>query len=231
MCILICDDDPLITDYLLKQSEIELSSMEFCARILTFSTGESLLQYLQKNTADLLFLDISLNSMNGIAIARQLNKICPALRIVYITGYTEFAGEICLSRYENFLLKPIEPAKFHVVFRQAIKEIELGLHYIRLKIGATPISLDTRKIIYIESDKRKIILHCTDTTIQYYYKLTDMLSLLPKNFAQCHKSYIVNLDYIQSIHHNEVFLKNSLCLPIAQKRQDFKIKFIGYLGV
>lgn len=205
--------------------------MELCARILTFSTGESLLQYLQKNTADLLFLDISLKSMNGIAIARQINKTQPLLRIVYITGYTEYASEICLSRYENFLLKPIDPAKFHSVFRQAIKEIELEAHYIQLKIGATPISLDTRKIIYIESDKRKIILHCTDTTIQYYYKIADLLPLLPESFAQCHKSYIVNMDYIQSISHNEILLQNSLSLPIAQKRQDFKKQFISYLGV
>lgn len=205
--------------------------MELCARILTFSTGESLLQYLQKNTADLLFLDISLESMNGIAIARQLNKIHPSLRIVYITGYTEYAGEICLSRYENFLLKPIDPAKFHSVFRQAIKEIQLKSHYIQLKIGTSPISLDARKIIYIESDKRKIIFHCTDTTIQYYYKIADLLPLLPESFEQCHKSYIVNMDYIQSINRNEIILKNSFCLPIAQKRQDFKTKFIAYLGV
>lgn len=230
--ILICDDDTSISKYILEQIDYELYNMKLDAVKLIFSNGQDLLDYFKHNTADLLFLDIELEAMNGIAIAQQLNRINPALRIVYVTGHIEYADDICLSRFENILIKPINLDKLRFVIRSVMKEIELQTDFIQLKIGSTPMSLDARKIMYIESDRRKIVLHCTDSTIQYYYKISEIFQMLPDFFIQCHKSYIVNMDYIQNIHGNDIQLKFGTYIPIAQKRiKTFKQKYADYLGV
>lgn len=205
--------------------------MDITASLLTFLSDKELLQFLQNHSADLLFLDIQLNTANGIAIAKQLNQSNPSLSIVYITGYTEYSNEICLSRFSSFLTKPIDELKLKFVLNQMLNEIETHTNYITLKIGTSPISLDTRKIIYIESDRRQIILHCTDTIIQYYYKISDIVDVLPDSFVQCHKSYIVNMEYVQSIQNNEILLKTQVKIPVSQKKvHQFKKDFMSYMG-
>lgn len=222
----------MISDYLLEQIGNELYNMKLKAVKLIFNNGKDLLAYFKQNTADLLFLDIKLEAGNGIAIAQHLNQINPALRIIYITGHVEYANEICLSRFESILIKPINMDKFRFVLRTVIKDIELQMDFIQLKIGSTPTSLDARKIMYIESDRRKIILHGTDTTMQYYYKISQIVDMLPDFFIQCHKSYIVNMNYIQDMHGNDIRLKEGTYIPISQKRiKDFKQEYSNYLGV
>lgn len=232
MHILFCDDDPKITTYLKKLTSQELQTMDLGASLLTFSSGEELLNWLKSHTADILFLDIKLHSANGISVARQINRLHPAMHIIYVTGYPEFAGEMCLSRFESFLLKPVDITKFQFVFRQIMREIELKTYYINLKIGSQPISLDSRHIIYIESSGRQIILHCTHSTVQYYYRIGDLLEILPKHFDMPHKCYIVNYDYIETLRKNEIVLKNQFRIPLAQKKAAlFRQRYMDYLGV
>ncbi|MFR8012124.1 MAG: LytR/AlgR family response regulator transcription factor [Clostridia bacterium] len=232
MHILVCDDDPRIVSYLKGLIEQELQAASLGASVITFLSGEELLSWLKSHSADLLFLDIQLHSTNGISIARQINQINPAMHIIYVTGYPDFAGEMCLTHFESFLFKPIDIVKFQTVFRRCLEDIQQRTYFIHLKIGSQPVSLDTRHILYVESSGRQVILHCTHTTVQYYFKISDLAEMLPKHFDMPHKCYIVNYDYVETLEKNEIILKNQLRLPLAQKKAaGFRQRYMDYLGV
>lgn len=232
MYILVCDDDAGASESLIKLIYDELKELKLTASVLSFSNSDDLFDWLKSNTAALIFLDIQLNSENGIDIAREINRIQPELSVVYVTGYSDFAGQICLSRFESFLLKPVDKEKFRFVFRRVMKDIELKTNFIHLKAGSSLVSLDTRKIMYAESYHRQIIVHCCDETREYYYKISDLMTVLPNNFVQIHKSYIVNMDLIQSVKSAQITLRDRTVLPLSQKKStEFKKTYMDYLGM
>lgn len=220
MRILCCDDKTEITDFLEENIINICKNVDINADVRSFNTAESLIGFCTKNSADILFLDIDLGRVNGIGVAKALNTILPSLQIIYITGYAKYVNKICYTNFENILIKPISVEKLRFVFCQAIGNVSSHKSPALILHRQNEIAvINVDDIVFIESQKRKILVYLKNGKIEdAYYKISEIFTQLPSKFIFFHRSYIVNMDYIKQITSTKLSLSDGHTVPIPAKK-------------
>lgn len=200
MVIGICDDDKRW----LKTSQkmlIEFANITHIdIEIRCFSTAEELLEY-KDIPLDAVFLDIELGRQLGINVAKQLNKLRPNCKIVYMTNYLHYATEIYNTEHIWFVVKKDFRDKIGEIVNRILRELENRNSRLVLKtIKNELISIILSDICYLEKEKRgtKIV------TVWDEYHVKERLSeIIPQlselDFSQCHNSYVVNFHHVKEM--------------------------------
>ncbi len=209
MNIAICDNGENTRIYIRKMIEAQ----DARCRIMEFTSGEELLAFWEleeREEIDLLFLDISMEGINGIAVAEQIRKRMleknNAAReslplLIFVTGNPESK-------------KSAEP-----------KEV-------LLRDGNVTRSVPTDDIYYIESNNRKIIVHMRDEVIECYGKIGELELELKEGFFRIHKGYLVNMKYVEGYNRTEVRVKNGNILLLSKyKYQDFAKAYQKFISL
>lgn len=197
--VCICDDDEAFT---INLKEIILLYGRCQKRDIDVDTclsGADMMECVGRNTYDIIFLDIELGSIRGFEIGRKIRNEMnnEKTQIVYISAKTNYAMELFETRPLNFLVKPLkEKDVFEVLntYYRLFGSKNEYLHYRWLKKDCV---INQNDIIYIQSRGRKLVVKTVGDDIEFYSKLTDILSQLDTNkFCQVHKSFVVNGNYI-----------------------------------
>lgn len=211
-CIVV-DDEPLAVSLLGSYIE-KIPFFE-----LIFSTENPILalEYIQKNDADLIFLDIQMSELSGINFMKIVGD---KLKYILTTAYSEYALEGYEHNVIDYLLKPISFDRFQ---KSALKAQERfptnetsANSYFFVKSSGQQHKINFDEILYIESIKDYVNIK---TDNQEYIVLDTLKSLenqLPENFARVHKSFILNLDKIEKIDVRNVFLNSGKEIPIGE---------------
>ena len=102
---------------------------------------------------------------------------------------------------------------------------------IDFKNNKTTIPINLKKVMYFESNKRKIVIHEVNGIVETYEKMNTVIALLPSRFIEIHKSYVVNLDFMKSIENQRATLYNEQYLPISKRcYKEVREKFYKYNG-
>ena len=106
MIAIAVDDEPLMLGALKKaiKASADITS------VADFTSCEDALEYIQSNPADIAFLDINMRGMGGLTLAEKIIDVCPDCRIVFCTGYEEYAIPAFRIHASGYLLKPISAA-------------------------------------------------------------------------------------------------------------------------
>ena len=93
--------------------------------------------------------------------------------------------------------------------------------------------LNPAEIEYIESDRRKVRLYTAPgEVLETYATLGQMIDMLPDDFVQCHKSYIVNMMHISELRTASVLLRSGVEVPVSQRqRKAIRDLFYRYVGL
>ena len=211
-CIVV-DDEPLAVSLLGSYVE-KIPFFE-----LAFSTENPIeaLEYIRKNEADLIFLDIQMSELSGINFMKIVGD---KLKYILTTAYSEYALEGYEHNVIDYLLKPISFDRFQ---KSALKAQERfptnetsANSYFFVKSSGQQHKINFDEILYIESIKDYVNIK---TDNQEYIVLDTLKSLenqLPENFARVHKSFILNLDKIEKIDVRNVFLNSGKEIPIGE---------------
>ena len=211
-CIVV-DDEPLAVSLLGSYVE-KIPFFE-----LVFSTENPIeaLEYIRKNEADLIFLDIQMSELTGINFMKIVGD---KLKYILTTAYSEYALEGYEHNVIDYLLKPISFDRFQ---KSALKAQERfptnetsANSYFFVKSSGQQHKINFDEILYIESIKDYVNIK---TDNQEYIVLDTLKSLenqLPENFARVHKSFILNLDKIEKIDVRNVFLNSGKEIPIGE---------------
>lgn len=195
-----------------------------------FNSGEELLECYTKGT-DILLLDIQMEPINGMDTARRIRESDNKVEIIFITSLIEYALEGYEVRAYRYLIKPIKYDDLKSNIINCIKEIDIKNKYIIIKEQGNRIKLDINIITYIEVQKDEITIY----TLDQIYKIKDTMNNIEKEincskFFRCHKSYLVNLEYVKSIKQYIAILENEEELPISRYRfKDTKDKFFDLI--
>ncbi|OCX51244.1 DNA-binding response regulator [Mucilaginibacter sp. PPCGB 2223] len=200
MRCLILDDEPLSLEVL--EDNIKRTGLfEVAERC---SAPAQAMLALQHEQIDLLFCDIQMPGINGLQLVRSLKNGPP---VIFITAYQEFA----LQGYEldviDYLLKPVEIERFLQACQKAVRHIERGQRrhqrdYFFLHVDYTLVKVPFNDIIYIEGlkDYVKVYLDSQSKPLLSRITFKALEEQLPgERFFRVHKSYIVNIDQVQSI--------------------------------
>ncbi|HEY9000487.1 MAG TPA: LytTR family DNA-binding domain-containing protein [Mucilaginibacter sp.] len=228
-CIAI-DDEPLalklIARYVHQFPELQL--------VQTFEDAISGAEYLKQGTIDLLFIDINMPDVTGLELVRSLEK---KPIIIFITAYKNFAYEGFELEALDYILKPIDAKRFAKAVEKAIdyyKYKHSGVDeksdnslYVYSEYRMVKISLDD--IEYIESmeDYIKIHVHNAKTILTLMPLKKVLEKLPPEKFQRIHRSFIVAVDKIKSIHNRKVQLADAE-LPVSESYMDFVRKWMKF---
>ena len=233
MKIAICDDDIKIAEYIAHK----INEYNPHHNVELFNNSDSLISYLNKKepNVDLLFMDIVLDDENGIDIASRIADNHPDILTVFITAFAEnFSEEIFLKiKPYGYIHKPIKDDVLQHYLDSAKHDIEVNSRNLSVKIGLDSFEIPFSKIIYIESEKRlsHIYVEGFDNSHNTYAKLDEIQNHLDSRFIRCHKSYIVNADYIKSIEKDYFILKNGIEISISKAmHSDARVSYFKAKG-
>lgn len=234
MRVALCDDDPLIIDEI--NSLIDLYCADHDQEIATteFYSPLELLAEIEKGTHfDLLFLDIIMPGQNGMDVAREIRQYDNAVKIIFLTSSAEFAVESYTVGAFYYYVKPVQAEGIHRLLDAAISQCERerqGSLILRCKSGITRIALE--KLIYCEVIGRTLVFHMDNgAKLESIGKLDELSSQLEKygGFLRPHRSFLVNMDYIQSISYKAIILDNLERIPIPHgKCSEIKNLYLEY---
>lgn len=207
------------------------------------SNGAEALTALEKDTPDILFLDIEMPGMNGFELLEKIQQ--PSFEIVFTTAYNEYAIKAIKHSALDYLLKPVDKdelvlttqrAKEHKALKAAQRVnslLEILNNKKNNKRFAVPtleglIMVDTDTILYCESDSAycKIYFINQPKPLIISKTLKEVEEVLhEQDFCRIHHSYFINMKFVQSYirgEGGEVVLNNNIHLPVSRtKKQDF----------
>ena len=103
MRVIAVDDEELMLRALVRA----VSSSPDIADVAQFSNADDALEYVKDHPIDIAFLDINMRGMGGIALAEKIIQVCPNCKIVFCTGYEEYAIPAFKIHASGYLMKPI----------------------------------------------------------------------------------------------------------------------------
>jgi two-component system LytT family response regulator len=217
-CIIV-EDEPLATKVLVDY----VSQVPFLELQGTFKDAILATDWLRQHTTDLLFLDIHLPKLKGMAFLKTLTHP-PA--VIITTAYHQYAVEGFDMNVTDYLLKPIEFERFLVAVNkvktaQSEKPGEIEIKdFIFLNVQKKKVKILFSEIVYIESQREYIRI--VTTKKEYISKMSthEIESILPANlFKRIHRSFIVSVSKIQSYTAEEVDV-NGIAIPVGRGYRD-----------
>ena len=218
---IIIEDEPLavkvLSDYILQVPFLELQG--------TFKDAIRATDFLRDNETDLIFLDIHLPKLKGMAFLKTL--VNPPT-VIITTAYHQYAVEGFSLNVTDYLLKPIEFERFLIAVGK-VKTAQKDLRpadnqetrdFIFLNMQKKKVKILFAEILYIESQREYIKI--TTTKKEYLSKMStqEMEALLPASmFRRVHRSFIVSISKIDSYSSEEVEV-NGISIPVGRGYRD-----------
>jgi DNA-binding LytR/AlgR family response regulator len=220
-CIIV-EDEPLavkvLSDYISQVPFLELQG--------TFKDAILATDYLRNNNTDLIFLDIHLPKLKGMAFLKTLTHL-PA--VIITTAYHQYAVEGFDLNVTDYLLKPFEFERFLVAVnkvktaqreKQPLAESPERKDFIFLNVQKKKVKILFSEIVYIESQREYIRIVTTKN--EYLTKMSthEIEALLPASlFKRIHRSFIVSLSKIES-YTAEMIEVNGISIPVGRAYRD-----------
>lgn len=192
---------------------------------------EEAIQSLQKHSADLVLIDIRLNgSKTGIDLAEYIKHNNPGLPYIFLTSYTD-STTINLAKKTNpaaYLIKPFNPNSLTCTIEVVLHNSEITNtppRFILLDMGNKSEKVNINDIIYIEADHVYVHVVFHNRKLLIRSSLTGLLEQLPPDlFFKSHRSFGVNISYIQSITSSSILMKG-FEIPLSRANRD-KLKLL-----
>ncbi|MBQ6148974.1 MAG: response regulator transcription factor [Oscillospiraceae bacterium] len=205
--IFIADDDPKITQTLeciirdwedQYRHEINLQTKNDLKNVEV----TSLIPY------DLIILDIEIGSVNGIEFAKALRQSGSDAAIAFISNYEKYAIEGYSTHAISYLLKPLNPEKVFLLLDETFNRVgDYNSKTIWVSSGGNHRFISTSSILFITIFGKSMEIHLLDKVETYIMPLKLIDPQLPgTSLLRCHKSYIVNIEYVTGLSGNNLFV-------------------------
>lgn len=193
----------------------ELSNIPGVKVIGECGNGREVLAFLKTHpNVDILFLDIEMPLMNGLECAKEIVRMDLSVKVVFATGYSQFAVKAFDLEAFDYILKPYDEKRIQRTIKRYADSLELRENHRspgEIINTSQRISLQTKdktvmispaqEIIIISTEKSdRSLFYTTSGIIESRMALRDAEQLLaPHGFFRTHKGYIVNLAMIQEL--------------------------------
>lgn len=198
------------------------------------SSFDSTIDLTFKTKPDILFLDIHLLDGSGIEIVKILNEKSYHPTIIFTTAYDQYAISALKLKVFDYLLKPIDNEEFNETLEKVIEHVknQTASNLIKSKIAIRTLYetqlIETKNIVFIKAESSYCTIHTHDNksiTISKPLKYLENELSNDALFLKIHKSFIINVNYVQSLDRilNHVILSDGNRLPIS--RNNIKLVF------
>lgn len=224
MHILICDDESDALEALRVHTESYMNEHQI-RYTLTAITDPAELPGID-TSFDLAILDIQIGPTDGIRLAGELRQRNPRLALFFVTNYDEYQDDAMDLQAFRFLTKPLDPKRLYSGLDKAMEYLDGAYVEVFLSDRGTSQRVLADDILYITRKGRRVLVITDEQEFSISERLDDFCQRLPQRFFySVHKSFHVNLHYIQKYSYTELLLTNGITIPIAPRRQSAFHKF------
>lgn len=210
------DDEPKAIEVI----EHHISKISNLTLLEHFFNAKAALAFLKQNTVDLIFLDINMPHMSGL---EMLNELQRKPLVIFTTAYADYAVDSYNYDALDYLLKPFEFERFLVAIDKVEKRLEESntqKSFFFIKDGLKKIKIDFEEILYIKGSGNYLDIFCKNKCYSPRMTFAEIVEKLPATqFVRIHQSYIVNINHINKIENNHVYIETHK-LSISERYKD-----------
>lgn len=210
------DDEPIALDIISRHAE-KVPFLQLCK---TFVSATVALNYLNTEAVDVVFLDINMPDVNGLEFAKLAN---PSVQLIFTTAHADYAVNGFDLAIADFLLKPINFSRFLQACNRAQSKagdlkinsgiakdsiyVKDGYHWVRINFA-------TLMFVKAEDNYINLVQHQQHTLTRM--TMNEIAGKLPVgSFIRVHKSYIVNVAFIEKIEAHQLLVAG-VNIPVSQ---------------
>lgn len=233
--IAICDDNIDELSNIVQLINLYRISKNFSCEYAVFHNGFDLIATLEKGKRfDIYCLDIIMPGLMGIDAAKEIRGFDKTAPILFFTSSTEFALESYSVKAINYVLKPITKEKFFFTLDEVLEHIKVENNEAAIVVksseGIQRILISN--LVFAEIIGRNVLYHLrSGKVIQCTEPFSSVCDQLMKYgcFIKPHRSYIVNMQFIDTIENQLMTLQTLDTIPVAQgKAKDTKQQYLNY---
>lgn len=229
---ILCDDDEVQLDEIAGFTRQWADTNKINVEISQFTSGKAVLEQFQPQRNDIVICDIMMPDMDGLTLANSLRSLRPDFHIIFMSSSKDFALQAYDAHPYGYLVKPCSYEAFSGLLGNLMQKVRM--HTLSVYSGHETYKLPITDISFVEATNRQTVFNMKDgrsiATRDTLASIQDVLLKYPA-FFKPHRSYIINLQYVEHFNSKEISMKNSACLiPIARGLdKEFKEKYFQFM--
>lgn len=219
--VAVCDDEALFLDRTVRLLHDSFGEMPH--EIQTFQTADAVLTALgaADYRPDIAVLDIRMADVDGIALAKRINRSVPACRIIFLSSYTGYLMDAYEAEHVYYVLKPDMAARLPVALRKALTALASD-KALTVRRGAFIQRIELDRVLCLERVLHRMVVHMTDGDLETSQDPQELLESeqVEDRFIHCHKSYWVNAQMITGMERDNFRLNGGMLIPISRSHRN-----------
>ena len=233
--IAVCDDNIDELSNMVQLIDLYRTSRHLNCEHAVFPNGFELISALEKGKRfDIYCLDIIMPGFTGIDAAKEIRTFDKTAPILFFTSSPEFALESYSVKAINYVLKPISKEKLFFTFDELLEQIkakeEEDAVIVKSNEGIQKILISN--LVFVEVIGRNVLYHLrSGKVIECTEPFSSVCDSLLKYgcFIKPHRSYLVNMQYVDTIENHQITLQTLSSVPVAQgKAKEMKQQYLNY---
>lgn len=233
MKIAVCDDDKRDIARIKKLVKAYDADNNIVLSISEYESGSELLKAISNGeNVDIIFLDINMDDMDGLSVAKRIREINDDVPIILVTAFINYALDGYKVKASRFLIKDDLDKTFDECMDDICKDIRKKSKTIAFNCVEGEMRLKASDIILIETSGHKNLIKLKNETYQIYEKLDGLEEMLKGyGFLRTHNSFLVNMAHIRGINSYVLTLDDGRQLPVPKARyKQVRQEYTLFLG-
>ena len=216
--VALCEDEKIFSDAQEKTCREILDKLHIAYHISLFHNSADFLNaFIEEHRQyDLILLDIVMDGMDGMALARRIRERDREVAVIFIT----FSPDYALQGYDvnalHYLLKPVDSNVLERLIDSDYHNRFLT-HYFVFESDAGKLRTALKDIICLETVGRRVQVTLKNGKATYSGRLAELLEKLPKDkFVRCHQAFAVNIANVREITRQDAIAVNGKAIPVSR---------------
>ncbi|MDR1704724.1 MAG: response regulator [Clostridiales bacterium] len=221
--IALCEDEKIFAETQEQFCRETLDAMNIEYGISVFENAQGFLgAFLDEGKRyDLILLDIVMDGMNGVELARKIRESDSGAAIIFLTSSPDYMA----AGYEVGAFRYLQKENYRQTLGDLLKKVYEDKYQalcLILQSGATTRRIEIKSIIALEAAARKVDIHTADGGLFHYNgSLTGLLDTLPKgHFIRCHEAFAVNINNMRELNNREFLAQNGKRIPVSRSHMN-----------
>ncbi len=222
LSVMICDDlaeERRTLRQILRQYSLERGCQ---LHMEEAASGEEMLSHWNPERWDIILLDIYMPGLSGVETARRLRRLNDTCAVVFVT-YSQFHGLIGYDLgISDYLVKPINQSTVFDMLDWCVQQQREALRTLRICSDWEQMEVRLRDIRYIEIRRHTACINLKGKQISTRRGIAELEKEIDsQNFLRCHRSFLVNLAYVQTMQGNDFIMEGGQHVPVSAMKTAF----------
>ncbi|MGF2617877.1 response regulator transcription factor [Rossellomorea vietnamensis] len=169
--------------------------------------GQELVEKVKIHMPDVIITDINMPVKSGMEAARECLEFAADAKVIFVTGYEEFAVEAYTIEAVDYIVKPLSQARINEALKRAQQRIQLDGRKIEIQEKDKIIYLSCEEILFVEKSGKSCLFHTFDRTYTVSGTIRFFSEKLGDAFFLSHRSFLINSEKVSEIRQDkEIYL-------------------------